>query len=247
MEWNASLYEDKHGFVAEYGKGLLEFVPPGRQQAILDLGCGTGALTNELAARAGEVIGLDASPHMVKAARERYPEIDFITGDALDLPFENRFDVVFSNAVFHWLADHDRLLKNIRRALTPGGRLVCEFGARGNVAAIEDAFARACAEQALRPASRFTFPEADAFARLLADNHFVPELVAAYDRPTVLHDGPEGLRNWMRQFFAADLQSLDESRQEELLARAEELARPKLWDGNAWVADYRRLRAVAHV
>ena len=245
MDWNAGLYEDKHGFVAEYGKGLLEFVPPDRQQAILDLGCGTGTLTSELAARADEVLGLDASPDMVAAARERFPEIAFITGDALDLPFENRFDVVFSNAVFHWLPDHDRLLKNIHRALKPGGRLVCEFGARGNVAAIEQAFARACEEQGLRYESRFTFPDAEAFAQLLAENHFTPELVVAYDRPTVLHNGEQGLRHWLRQFFAAELQPLPESMREALLHRVEELARPALWNGNAWVADYRRLRVLA--
>lgn len=247
MDWNAGLYEDKHGFVAEYGKGLLEFVPPDRQQAILDLGCGTGTLTSELAARAGEVIGLDASPDMVTAARERFPGIRFFTGDALDLPFENRFDVVFSNAVFHWLPDHDLLLKNIRRALKPGGRLVCEFGAKGNIAAVENAFARACAEQGLRYKSRFTFPEAEAFAQLLADNHFTCELVVAYDRPTVLRDGEAGLRNWLRQFFAAELEALPESSQAALLTRVEELARPRLWNGEAWVADYRRLRVVAHI
>lgn len=247
MEWNAALYEDKHGFVAEYGKGLLEFVPLDRHQAILDLGCGTGTLTGELAARAGRVVGIDASADMVRAARRRFPHLEFMVADALHLPFENRFDVVFSNAVFHWLTDHDRLLKNIRRALKPHGRLVCEFGAKGNIAAVEDAFARACGEQGLRYESPFTFPEADAFARLLQDNHFTPELVAAYDRPTVLQAGEQALRNWLRQFFADHLQAMGENMQEELLARAEELARPKLWDGRAWVADYRRLRAVAHI
>lgn len=245
MDWNAGLYEDKHGFVAEYGKGLLEFVPPDPQQTILDLGCGTGTLTCELAARAGTVIGLDASPDMVAAARARFPGLDFITGDALALPFENRFDVVFSNAVFHWLPDHDRLLKNIRRVLKPGGRLVCEFGAKGNVCAIEQAFARACGEHGLRYESRFTFPEAEAFAQLLAANHFTSELVVAYDRPTVLQNGEQGLRHWLRQFFAAELQPLAESTQNALLSRVEELARPGLWNGKAWVADYRRLRVVA--
>ena len=246
MDWNAGLYEEKHGFVAEYGKGLLGFVPLNPHQVILDLGCGTGTLTSELAARAGTVLGLDASPDMVRAARARFPEIGFITADALALPFENRFDVVFSNAVFHWLPDQDLLLKNIRRALKPGGRLVCEFGAKGNVGAIERAFARACGEQGLRYESRFTFPEADAFARLLAANHFTSELVVVYDRPTVLQNGVQGLRHWLRQFFAAELQPLPESTQVALMNRVEELARRDLWNGEAWVADYWRLRVVAH-
>lgn len=247
MEWNTGLYDNRHGFVAQYGKGLLEFVAPDPGQAILDLGCGTGTLTAELAARAGRVVGIDASPEMVEAAKRHFPEREFLVADALDLPFMAEFDVVFSNAVFHWLPDHDRLLKNIRRALKPGGRLVCEFGAKGNVGAIEDAFARACAEQGLRYESRFTFPEAGEFARLLKANHFTPELVVAYDRPTVLQEGEQGLRHWMRQFFAGHLQAMSESRQETVLDRAQALARPSLWDGSAWVADYRRLRAVAHI
>lgn len=245
MEWNARLYEDKHGFVAEYGKGLLKFVPHDPQQAILDLGCGTGTLTNELAARAGTVLGVDASPDMVAEAQRQFPKLEFLVADALELAFEQQFDIIFSNAVFHWLPDHDLLLKNIRRALKPGGRLVCEFGAKGNVAGIERAFARACEEQGLRYESRFTFPGADAFGRLLEANHFTCDLVVAYDRPTVLQDGVGGLCNWMRQFFAADLQPLPQSTREALLSRVEELSRPSLWNGRVWVADYRRLRVVA--
>ncbi|MBD5627523.1 MAG: methyltransferase domain-containing protein [Desulfovibrio sp.] len=247
MEWNANLYENSHGFVAEYGKGLLDFVTPDPQQAILDLGCGTGTLACELALRAGRVIGIDASPEMIAAATRSFPQIEFRVADALELPFAAEFDMVFSNAVFHWLPDHDRLLKNIRRSLKPGGRLVCEFGAKGNVGALEDAFARACEEQGLRYASRFTFPEVGAFAQLLEANGFTPEVVVAYDRPTVLKDGESGLANWMRQFFAGHLEAMSQKQQGAVLSRAEELARPKLWDGSAWVADYRRLRAVAHI
>lgn len=66
-----------------------------------------------------------------------------------------------------------------------------------------------------------------------------------YDRPTPLKDGEQGLANWMRQFFAGQLEALPEQTGQALLARAEELARPKLWDGGHWTADYRRLRAVA--
>ena len=247
MEWNANLYENSHGFVAEYGKGLLDFVTPDPQQAILDVGCGTGTLTHELAARAGRVIGIDASPEMIATARRSFPQLEFLVADAQELPFAAEFDVVFSNAVFHWLPDHDRLLKNIRRALAPGARLVCEFGARGNVGAIEDAFGRACEEQGLRYASRFTFPEAGDFAQLLEANGFIPELVVAYDRPTILKEGEHGLAHWMRQFFAGHLQGMSAREQDAVLSRAEERARPKLWNGEAWVADYRRLRAVAHI
>ncbi|MCF0240769.1 MAG: class I SAM-dependent methyltransferase, partial [Streptococcus gallolyticus] len=99
-EWNAVLYDNKHDFVAEYGKGLLEFVPKNKNQHILDLGCGTGTLTSQLADLADTTIGLDSSESMIEKAREHYADIQFVVGDALALPFEKQFDVVFSNVFY---------------------------------------------------------------------------------------------------------------------------------------------------
>lgn len=247
MQWDPALYDTQHDFVAEYGKGLLECIAPDASQSILDLGCGTGTLTDQLSSRAGSVVGIDASPEMVGRAKQRFPHLAFMVGDALELPFAHRFDIVFSNAVFHWIPDHDRLLKSIRRALKAQGRLICEFGAQGNVATIEAAFSRACEEYGHAHASRFTFPTADAFARLLGNNRFTCEQAVAYDRPTPLRGGEQGLRTWMRQFFAADLGAMTEKDREALLDRVEELTRGRLWNGSAWVADYRRLRVVARI
>lgn len=112
MKWDSKLYDNKHSFVAEYGKGLLEFVPVDKEQRILDLGCGTGVLTEQLLKYAGYVLGVDGSEDMVAKAKENYPDIDFEVNDALKLPYSNEWDVVFSNAVFHWILDHDLLLKN---------------------------------------------------------------------------------------------------------------------------------------
>lgn len=92
-EWNAALYDNKHDFVAEYGKGLLEFVPENNNQSILDLGCGTGILTVQLKKLAEVVIGVDSSGSMIKRAQQQYPDIKFIVSDALALPFVEQFDV----------------------------------------------------------------------------------------------------------------------------------------------------------
>ncbi len=245
MQWDSALYDTQHDFVAEYGKGLLDFIAPDASQSILDLGCGTGTLTDQLSTRAGSVVGVDASPEMIDRAKQRFPRLVFMVGDALNLPFAHQFDIVFSNAVFHWIPDHDRLLKSIHRALKAHGRLICEFGARGNVATIEAAFSRACEEYGHAHAGRFTFPTAEAFARLLEDNGFTCEQVVAYDRPTLLRGGEQGLRTWMRQFFAADLGMMTEKDREALLERVEHLTRAALWNGSVWVADYRRLRVLA--
>ena len=111
MKWNPSLYDEKHGFVAEYGKSLLELIPQNPDQTILDLGCGTGALTRQLLPLASRVAGADSSPDMIRQAQAQNPVIEFLVCDALDLPFREEWDVVFSNAVFHWIGDHDALLE----------------------------------------------------------------------------------------------------------------------------------------
>ena len=74
-EWNAVLYDNKHDFVAEYGKVLLEFIPENKNQSILDLGCGTGILTAQLKNLAEKIIGIDSSNSMIKKAQEQYNDI----------------------------------------------------------------------------------------------------------------------------------------------------------------------------
>lgn len=247
MRWNAALYDTKHDFVAEYGKNLLQYIPSNPGQRILDLGCGTGALTERLAGLCGHVLGADSSPEMIREASERHKGIDFMVLNALDMPFENEWDVVFSNAVFHWISDHDALLKNIRRALRPGGFLVCEFGAHGNISRVEDAFSRALRELGHERKSGFNFPSADQFRAALEGNGFSVDTVFDFDRPTPLKDGERGLDSWLRQFFQTDLVPLPEEEQDEILRSTEKSLKSALWDGTCWTLDYRRLRAVARV
>lgn len=247
MEWNSTLYDRKHNFVAEYGKGLLEFVPKNDGQTILDLGCGTGMLTVQLAGLCSKIVGVDSSQSMIEKAKEQFSNIEFIVCDALALPFENEFDVVFSNAVFHWISDHDTLLKNIYKVLNPKGLLVCEFGASGNIAAIEDAFTKACNDLEYEYEPKFNFPTAEDFGKLLESNGFATDRIYDYDRPTVLKDGERGLVNWMKQFYASELAAMPKNVQATVCKKVEELTRGALWNGEEWVADYRRLRVVAHI
>lgn len=246
MEWNSSLYDNKHDFVAEYGRSLLEFIPGDKAQTILDLGCGTGALTARLADMCSKVVGVDSSENMIDKAKKRFGNIEFIVCDALALPFDKEFDVVFSNAVFHWISDHDTLLKNIYKALKPHGCLVCEFGARGNISAIENAFIKACKGVGYVYESKFNFPAVESFRESLENNGFIIDTVYDYSRPTILKDNEQGLTNWIKQFFASELAVMPENVQSMVFNEVEESTRDVLWNGSEWVADYQRLRAVAH-
>lgn len=247
MEWNSTLYDNKHDFVAEYGKGLLEFVPENRSQSILDLGCGTGTLTAQLANLAETIVGVDSSQTMIEKAQIQFPDIKFMVCDALALPFENEFDVVFSNAVFHWISNHNALLNNIRKALKTEGLLVCEFGANGNIASIENAFMEVCQTLGYDYVPKFNFPTCDCFRDALENHGFVIDMIYDYDRPTPLKDHGQGLANWMQQFFASEFAVMPGYTQAAIIKNVEEITREVLWNGNEWVADYRRLRAIAHI
>lgn len=245
MKWDPGLYDSKHSFVAEYGKGLLEFVPIDKTLKILDLGCGTGTLTGALAKQCSYVLGIDASSEMIEKAKERYPDIEFQVMDALELPYNHEWDVIFSNAVFHWIPDHDLLLRKIRHSLKPSGKLICEFGACGNIETIEGAFRTALQENGYAYRSKFNFPTVDKFGALLIKNGFSIEKIYDYNRPTPLRDGEQGLYNWARQFFEAELKMFTEAEQNGILKNTQEKVWNQLWDGEKWVADYRRLRVIA--
>lgn len=245
MKWDSALYDSRHAFVTEYGRSLAALADTRRGQKILDLGCGTGALTHELAQNGAEVVGIDSSEEMIGRAMRRFPGLPFYHLDAVFLPFENEFDTVFSNAVFHWIPDQDTLLSSVFRSLKSGGALICEFGAKGNISTIEAAFSAAVsgAEGAYR--SPFFFPSAEEYALLLAQAGFTAVQIGEFDRPTPLSGGEGGLRRWMSQFFADSLAPLSENGAAAVLEKAEGLCRPALFKDGVWTADYRRIRAIA--
>jgi len=87
-QWNAAEYDAKHAFVYEKAKGLVELLAPKAGERILDLGCGTGALTAEIAARGAEVLGVDRSEEMIAQARKKFPSLRFEVADARQLRFK---------------------------------------------------------------------------------------------------------------------------------------------------------------
>ena len=124
--WSPQDYQNHAAFVPELGLPLLGWLAPSPGERILDLGCGDGTLTAQIVATGAEVMGVDSSPAMVEAARQR--GIDAHVGDATRLPYEAEFDAVFSNAALHWVLQADAALHGIACALKPGGRFVAELG-----------------------------------------------------------------------------------------------------------------------
>jgi trans-aconitate methyltransferase len=97
-QWDATQYDAKHAFVYEKAKGLVELLAPKAGERILDLGCGTGALTAEIAGRGAQILGVDQSEEMIAQARKKFPALKFEALDAKELRFNAEFNAVFSNA-----------------------------------------------------------------------------------------------------------------------------------------------------
>jgi trans-aconitate methyltransferase len=247
--WDANLYDAKHDFVWKYGSDVVQLLDPRTGERILDLGCGTGHLTAQIAESGAHVTGVDRSVEMVAAARMAYPSLKFEISDARNLPFQDEFDAVFSNATLHWIHEPELVVQGVWRALRPGGRFVAELGGKGNIHAMQDAFDRVLEELgAAKPGEvhPWYYPSVSEYSTLAEKVGFEVRLITLFDRPTGLADGDAGMRNWIIMFGVDYLAKAGEARREDFLGRVEEILRPKLFRGGQWWADYRRLRLVAY-
>jgi trans-aconitate methyltransferase len=247
-KWNAGLYDDKHSFVWKMAAGLLDLLAAQPGERILDVGCGTGHLTAQIAEAGALVTGIDRSPEMVHQAQEKHPDLRFQVMDAreITLPAES-FDAVISNATLHWITEPERVIAGIARSLRPGGRFVAEFGGKGNTAQFLAAAARAWSRLDLPGAMPhpWFYPSVADYAGLLEQYAFEVTYATLFDRPTSLEDGERGLRNWMDMFGGTFLGTLSDSQREQFKTVVEGEARPILFRDSHWIMDYRRLRIVA--
>jgi trans-aconitate methyltransferase len=215
-------------------------------ERILDLGCGTGRLTEKIAESGAEVVGLDASPEMIGQARQNYPRLKFVLQDAAAMDFDQKFDAVFSNAALHWMLNASEVARAIARCLRAGGRFVAELGGHGNIAQIMraiEAVLPAYYPDGI-PARRTYFPSIAEYASVLEAQGLEVRMAQLFDRPTPL-EGEQGMENWLRQFKWFYFEGLDVSQQQSALREVVEKTKPALLTEKGWFADYRRLRIVA--
>lgn len=240
MQWNPKFYEDKHHFVSEYGKKIIDYEKFDKNINVLDIGCGTGEITYELSKYFKKVIGIDSSVDMINFAKNKYPHICFRQQDCLKLDYQEEFELVFSNAVFHWIKDQDTLLQNIHNALKINGSLISEFGGYRNIAHIQKAFKNALGKYNITYESPFNFIKASDYEKLLKKYNFKIIQIKEYSRPTPLKGGEEGLNNWIKQFFNSQISLLQPKDLVSLLEEINKELKPVLWNGKEWIADYHR-------
>jgi trans-aconitate methyltransferase len=243
--WNPTHYDRAGAFVPQLGADLIDLLAPQPGERVLDLGSGTGDLTQQLAAAGARVLGLDASNEMVTEATRKHPNLSFTVGDGQELSFEQEFDAVFSNATLHWMPRADAVAAGVARALRSGGRFVAEFGGARCVQAVRSAVQAELAALGIEghgtPA--WFFPTLPQYARILDEAGLFVRTALWFERPTRLA-GARGLATWLELFCLPLLKALGE-RREEVVAGVEARCQALLFRDGDWWLDYTRLRVVA--
>ncbi|AWN23559.1 SAM-dependent methyltransferase [Deinococcus irradiatisoli] len=244
--WNAEHYRDRHAFVYESSRDLVSgWLRPQPGERILDLGSGSGELTAQIAESGAQVTGVDASGEMIAAARARHPGVTFEVREAHALPYRRDFEAVFSNAALHWMKPLEPVVAGMAAALVPGGRVALEMGGGANVKAVRQAVEQALGDLGLSALPHpWIFPSPAELAALLEGAGLMVERLHLFRRPSRL-SGEDGLRAWLTGFASGWLAPLTGEERAAVIGRAEQLARPQLWNGELWTADYVRLRALA--
>ncbi|HEV2245903.1 MAG TPA: class I SAM-dependent methyltransferase [Terriglobia bacterium] len=245
QEWLADRYAEHAPFVPVLGLPVLELLNPQLGERILDIGCGDGALSEVLRNAGATVVGIDGSPDMVAAAKQR--GIDARLADAFNLPFDAEFDAAFSNAALHWMKrDPDAVLKSVSRSLKPGGRFAGEFGGHGNVAAIAVALLAVLERRGIQdPASLnpWYFPTTDEYRATLERAGFRVDSIELIPRPTIL---PTNMYGWLETFAGPFFKTFAEPHRAGAIDEVVSLLRPALCDAQGrWTVDYVRLRFLA--
>ena len=242
MNWNAACYQQQHSYVWQHGESLLAQLNPQVGERVLDLGCGTGQLTEQIAASGAEVIGIDSDRAMITQAQTNYPHITFQVANAVSfqLPEPSKpVDAVFSNAVLHWVPHSRAAAHCIAAALKPGGRFVAELGGQGNVQTILTSLEQVSGRADLNP---WYFPSLGEYVMLLEQVGLEVTFAHLFDRPTNL--GNAGLAGWLEMFSQRFFADLSVAQWAQMVAAVEADTR-QLCQNGEWIADYRRLRIVA--
>lgn len=245
IQWNAKDYTQNFSFVHQYGSELLSLID-GEGLSVLDLGCGNGALTHQLQQAGFAAEGLDASPELLETARQNWPDLTFHLGDAVGFQAVKPYDVVFSNAVLHWIDPdkQDAMLCCVSRALKPGGQFIFEMGGCGNNDLIHGALEHAFARRGLAYRKPFYFPTIGQYSARLERAGLKVTYAVLFDRPTPLK-GEDGLYDWLCMFIKTPFGQMDGAEKESILREAVQELKPVLCREGVWYSDYVRLRCKA--
>ena len=230
FDWDAADYADYSSGQQRWARELLSRLDLTGSENLLDIGCGDGKVTAEIASflKDGCVLGIDNSQEMVTLATARFPSyayrnLSFRHQDARELSYCGEFDIVFSNAVLHWVIDHKPVLKGIYNALKPGGQAIVQMGGKGNATQVIEVV------DEIRQAGDwpqyfedFPFPygfySPEEYEPWLKDAGF--DVLSLELKPKdLVHENRDEFMGWIRTTWLPYLQRVPEARQGDFIER----------------------------
>ena len=249
MTWNAADYAANSVVQQTWARELIAGLKLRGDEHILDVGCGDGKITNEIARAVprGSATGVDASPQMINFAQKAFPakkspNLEFQIMDARRIQFDRQFDLIFSNAALHWMDDHQAILRGMAAVLKPGGRLIVSCGGKGNA---QDVFVALRPELRLKrwrkffrgmPKPYFFYSPAEYEKWLPKFGFKIQKLKLAPKDAT--YTGRNGFTAWLRTTWLPYTQRVPEPLREEFIAAVTgryAAKRPPDADGNVHV------------
>jgi trans-aconitate 2-methyltransferase len=207
--WDAKDYAKNSLNQLRWAKELIPKLKLQGNEALLDIGCGDGKITAELAGclPKGKAVGIDSSPQMIKLAQttftqKDYPNLDFQVMDARKLTFDQEFEVVFSNAALHWIVDQKKVIQGVQRSLKPQGRLVVQMAGKGNAQDIIGILNNMLTESTWKKYfDDFKFPYGffglEEYQSFLDEAGLKPKRIELFPKD-MKHYGQDGLTGWIR-------------------------------------------------
>jgi trans-aconitate 2-methyltransferase len=223
--WNAKDYQKNSKAQQKWARELIANLNLTGTEAVLDLGCGDGKVTAEIARLVGDgsVVGVDNSRQMIDLAQEKYPQdrhpnLSFQVMDASNLSFGECFDLVFSNAVLHWVKDHKPVLDRLYKSLRVGGKILLRMGGKGDAEGILSIMNAVKASTQWAPYfTEFEFPYTflgiDDYQVLLKESGFSINRVELIPKD-MTHDGQSGLEGWIRTTWLPYTQRIPKAQRE---------------------------------
>ena len=241
-QWNPNTYNKHTAFVSQLALPVVDLLDPKEGEKILDVGCGEGTLAVEIERRGTKVIGVDMSAEMIEQCQAK--GIEAYVGSVTDLPYNEEFNSVFSNATLHWVKDARSAVQNIAKSLKIGGRFVCEFGGEGNayhlVSAMQEVFAKHPEFGVFD--NPWYFPSVKEYTTLLEAEGFSVEYMEITPRPTPMND----VIYWLDIFANGMTKNLTSEQSRVFKEECREILKETIYsEEEGWMLDYKRLRVKA--